>query len=66
MNTSVQSFLIVLLIITTIEIQNVRSAFRKKPPSRFVVLENVTATERFKKLVRHCLTSFSTWMVLIG
>ncbi|CAI2732048.1 unnamed protein product [Schistosoma spindalis] len=66
MNTFVKYYLIVLFIITTIEIKNIRGAFRKKPPTSFVIVENLTSTDRFMKLVRHCFTSFSTWMVLLG
>ncbi|CAH8603303.1 unnamed protein product [Schistosoma bovis] len=66
MSTFVQYCLIVLFIITTIEIKNIRGAFKKKPPTTFVVVDNSTSTERFWKLVKHCLTSFSTWMVLLG
>ncbi|CAH8606198.1 unnamed protein product [Schistosoma margrebowiei] len=66
MNTFIQYCLIVLFIITTIEIKNIRGAFKKKPPTTFVVVDNSTSTERFMKLVKHCFTSFSTWMVLLG
>ncbi|CAH8641280.1 unnamed protein product [Schistosoma rodhaini] len=66
MNTIVKYYLIILFIITTIEIQNIRSAFKKRPPTSFLVMENLTSTERFKKLFYHCFTSFSTWMVLLG
>ncbi|CAH8621840.1 unnamed protein product [Schistosoma rodhaini] len=66
MNTIVRYYLIILFIITTIEIQNIRSAFKKRPPASFVILENMTSTDRFRKLLYHCFTSFSTWMVLLG
>ncbi|CAH8615926.1 unnamed protein product [Schistosoma haematobium] len=79
MNCFVHYCLIVLFIITTIEIKNIRGAFKKKPPTTFVVVDNSyvdhiiiqcefnrTSTDRFMKLIKHCLTSFSTWMVLLG
>ncbi|CAH8621855.1 unnamed protein product [Schistosoma rodhaini] len=60
MNTIVRYYLIILFIITTIEIQNIRSAFKKRPPASFVILENmyVSNKEQYR-----CLKSYSVNLI---
>ncbi|CAH8615916.1 unnamed protein product [Heterobilharzia americana] len=66
MSYAMNMFLIV-FIITTIEIHKVKSGLGKGLPKReFMALKNESLTERLQKLVTFCLTSFSSWMVLLG